>query len=122
MKNDMRRFIILAITLAGAAAGSACGHTPVNPKTTLTTQTQQARVPGEYLVTVAARDKVQAISDLYGQFGIKGIRDLGSNIFLVTLSADPGPARMEQLRGDNADIKAVQPNFVYGTRGIGKAQ
>lgn len=62
---------------------------------------------------------MKTIVDLYGQFGIKGIRDLGHNVFLVTLTADPGPARMEQLRGENAHIQAVQPNFVYGTSGSG---
>lgn len=118
MKSGMRRLVILAFTLAGAAAGSACGGpTPGNLEAAPAAQPQQTRVPGEYLVTLAARGSVKAIVDLYGQFGIKGIRDLGHNVFLVTLTADPGPARMEQLRGENAHIQAVQPNFVYGTRG-----
>lgn len=119
MKSGMRRLVMLAVTLAGAAAGSACGHTPGNPQAAPAAQPQQTRVPGEYLVTLAARDSVKTIVDLYGQFGIKGIRDLGHNVFLVTLTADPGPARMEQLRGENAHIQAVQPNFVYGTSGSG---
>jgi hypothetical protein len=73
-------------------------------------------VPGEYLVTLAARGSVKSIVELYGRFGIKGMQDLGRNVFLVTLTEDPGPARMEQLRGNNARILAVQPNFVYRTR------
>jgi hypothetical protein len=73
-------------------------------------------VPGEYLVTVAARDRVGAIADLYGEFGIKDIRDLGSTVFLLILTEDPGPARMEQVRAGDAQILAVQPNLVYGTR------
>lgn len=117
MKYGMWRLIALAVTLAGAAAGSACGLAPGNPQAAPAAQAQQTRVPGEYLVTVAAQDSVKAIADLYGQFGIKGIQDLGHNIFLVTLAEDPGPARMEQLRGENAHIRAVQPNLVYGTRG-----
>jgi len=56
-------------------------------------------VPGEYLVTLAARADVKAISGLYGRFEITGIRDLGQEVFLVTLKDDPGPAMMEKLRG-----------------------
>ena len=113
----MRGLIALAVTLAGATAVSACGApTPGNPGAAPAVRSQQARVPGEYLVTLAARHRVDAIVDLYGRFGIKSIQDLGNNIFLVTVANDPGPARMEQLRGANANIQAVQPNFVYGTR------
>lgn len=122
MKYGMRRLIALAVTLAGVAAGSACGHTPGNPQAAPKARAQQTRVLGEYLVTLVARDSVKAIVDLYGQFGIKGIQDLGHNIFLVTLTEDPGPAKMEQLRGENAHIHAVQPNFVYGTREPRNAQ
>jgi len=122
MKYGMWRLIALAVTLAGAAAGSACGIAPGNPQAVSAAGAQQTRVPGEYLVTVAAGDVVRAIVDLYGQFGIKDIRDLGHNVFLVTLAEDPGPARMEQLRGESAHIRAVQPNLVYGTRGPGTAR
>lgn len=123
MKYEMGRLIVLAVTLAGAAAGSACGgHTPGDLQAAPTARAQQTRVPGEYVVTLAARENVKAIYDLYGPFGIKSIRDLGGNIFLVTLTEDPGPARMEQLRGESARIRAVQPNFVYGTRGPRNAQ
>ena len=117
MKFGMRRLIALAVTLAGAAAGSACGDAPGNPEAAPAARAQHTRAPGEYLVTLAARDNVKAIIDLYGQFGIKGIQDLGHNIFLLTLTEDPGLATMVQLRGENAHIRAVQPNLVYGTRG-----
>ena len=83
---------------------------------------QQTRVPGEYLVTLAAGAEVRAIADLYGRFGIKSIKDLGNNVFLVNLTEDPGPATMEKLRGENTHIKAVEPNFVYRTQGNGSAR
>ena len=118
MKLGMRRLIALAVTLAGVGAASACGSpAPHAPEPAAAAGARQSRVPGEYLVTVAARNGVEAIAELYGRFGIKGIQDLGHNVFLVTLTEDPGPARMEQLLGGNARIRAVQPNFVYGTRG-----
>jgi hypothetical protein len=83
---------------------------------------RQNRVPGEYLVTLAAEADVKAIAELYGRFGIKGTRGLGRNVFLVKLTEDPGPAKMEELRGQNVQIKAVQPNFVYRASGQGNIQ
>jgi len=83
---------------------------------------RQTRAPGEYLVTLAAGADSKAIADLYGRFGIKGTRDLGRDVFIVTLTQDPGPARMEELRGQSAQIKAVQPNFVYRINERGNIQ
>lgn len=105
MKSGMWRVFVLALALAAATAVSACGGPEL--------RTRQMRVPGEYLVTLVAPDSVKAIVDLYGRFGIEGIRDLGHNRYLVTLTEDPGPARMEQLGSKNDHIQAVQPNFVY---------
>lgn len=91
----------LAIAVAGAAAGYA----------------QQTRAPGEYLVTLAAPAEVKAIADAYGRFGIRGIERLGDNVFLVTLTEDPGPATMEKLRAEDARIRAVEPNLLYRSQG-----
>ena len=123
MKYGMRCFIGLAVALAGAATACACGHTPGNPQAAPAgAWSQQTRVPGEYLITLAEGADGKVIADLYGRFGIKGTKDLGRNIFLVTLAEDPGPARMEELRTQNAHVKAVQPNFVYRIDGSGNAQ
>ncbi|MGH8635225.1 MAG: hypothetical protein ACRET7_13995 [Burkholderiales bacterium] len=119
----MRRLIVFGMAVAGVAAGHACGSSPGNPQTAPAGATsQQTRVPGEYLVTLAAPAEVKAITDLYGRFGIKGIKKLGPNVFLVTLTEDPGPATMEKLRGENARIKAVEPNFVYRAQDSGTAR
>lgn len=115
--------MVLAAALAGMAAGPACGHTPGNPgPTTLDLSSRQARVPGEYLVTLAPGADARAIASLYGTFGIKSMKDLGNNLFLVTLTKDPGPAKMEELRGQNSQVKAIQPNFVYRATGQGNAR
>jgi hypothetical protein len=82
---------------------------------------RQTRVPGEYLVTLAADADVNVIHSLYGRFGIKGIQGLGQNLFLLKLADDPGPARMEELRGQNRQVRAIQPNYAYRT-GRGNAQ
>lgn len=105
------------------AVGPACSQTPCGPApTSMDFSARQTRVPGEYLVTLAAGADSKAIAVLYGRFGIKGIQGLGHNIFLVTLTEDPGPAKIEELRGQNAQIKAVQPNFVYRGNGSGNIQ
>jgi hypothetical protein len=115
MNSGTLRRIALAAILTGAAAACACGPAPGNLEAAPAVRAQQTRVPGEYLVTLAARGEVQAIVERYGRFGIKRIQDLGRNVFLVSLTEDPGPDRMEQLRGDSAHIRAVQPNFAYGS-------
>ena len=118
----MRPLIALAVAVAGASAGCACGDTPGKSQAAAADGgSQQTRVPGEYLVTLAARADVKAISGLYGRFAITGIRDLGHNVFLVTLTDDPGPATMEKLHEGNVHIKSVQPNLVYGIQGPGNA-
>ena len=94
----MRRFVF-AVAVAAVLAGSAWS--------------QQARAPGEYLVTLAAPAEENAIADVYGRFGIRTIKRLANNVFLVTLTEDPGPAAMEKLRAGNARIRSVEPNVLY---------
>jgi hypothetical protein len=79
-------------------------------------------VPGEYIVTLVVPAEAKSIADLYGRFGIKGIKALGDNVFLVVLTEDPGPAAMEQLRRESTHIKTVEPNFTYGAQGGGIAR
>jgi hypothetical protein len=103
---------------AGLVAGSACSQTPSEPASTPADfSSRQTRVPGEYLVTLAAGADAKAIAELYGRFGIKSTQDLGRSLFLVRLTEDPGPAKLEELRGQNAQIQAIQPNFVYRAAG-----
>lgn len=112
--NGMRRTLILVVVLTSMAAGTSCGHAQNNHGSTPEDfSSRQKRVPGEYLVTLAPGADVEVITHLYGQFGIKGMKDIGHNIFHVTLTEDPGPAKMEYLRAQDNRIKAVQPNFVY---------
>ena len=123
MNYGVAYFIGLAVVLAGAAMGSACSHTPGNPEAApKDALSRQTRVPGDYLVTLAEGADVKVIAGLYGRFGIKSTKNLGHNNFLVTLTEDPGPAKMEELRGQRAHVKAVQPNFVYRINGAGNAR
>ena len=106
--------------MAGLAAGAACSQTPRDPAPTpVGSSSRQTRLPGEYLITLAAGADVNAIADLYRPFGIKGTQDLGHNLFLITLTEDPGPAKMEELGRQNKQINAVQPNFGYRANELG---
>lgn len=112
----MQRAIILAVALTGMAAGESCRHAQNDPRATpIDLSSRQQRVPGEYLVALAPGVGVEAIANLYGRFGIKSTKDIGQNTFVVTLTEDPGPARMQELRLLDVRIKAVQPSFVYRT-------
>ncbi|MGK5087084.1 hypothetical protein WDW86_05960 [Bdellovibrionota bacterium FG-2] len=109
----MYRFSALAL-VAAVAGGPACRHTPSAPKVPpIDYASHQTRVPGEYLITLTPGANVKIISELYGLLGIKKIKDLGHNLFQVTLTEDPGPEKIEELRGKNAQIKATQPNAIY---------
>ena len=98
MLSRLRR-AAFAIAVAAAVAGYAWS--------------QHSRAPGEYLVTLAEPAEENAIADVYGRFGIRSIKRLANNVFLVTLTEDPGPVVMEKLRAGSARIKAVEPNLLY---------
>jgi hypothetical protein len=117
VRRGKARRIALAVVVTGLA-GSACSQTPRDPPPgPMDYSSRQTRVPGEYLVTLAAGADVKAIAELYGRFGIRDTQGLGSDVFLVRLAEDPGPATMEELRAQSAQVKAVQPNFVYRING-----
>ncbi len=123
MKHGLLRFISLSAVMLIRGAACASAPLPAAPTPALSSvSAQQNRAPGEYLVTLAPDTDSKAISEVYGQFGIKGIKDLGRNNFLVKLTNDPGSEAMEELRSKDIRIKAIQPNFVYHMMGPGKAQ
>jgi hypothetical protein len=113
----MRRFIAIALALAGAAGGYACSGFAGSPQPAAAgASPQQTRVPGEYLVTLAAPADVKAIADLYGRFRITRLQQLAPGVFLVSVSDDPGPAAMEKLGKEDPRIRAVEPNYLYRTQ------
>jgi hypothetical protein len=114
----MRRLIAYAVAVTCAATGHACAGSAPEPSQAApaVASSPQSRVPGEYLVTVTAPAGVKAVTDLYGRFGIKSIREIAPNLFLMTLAEDPGPATLEALRKGAAQIKAVEPNYRYRTQ------
>jgi hypothetical protein len=74
---------------------------------------ERARVPGEYLVSLAIDTSVDAIADRYGQLGIKEVDALGDEVYLLVLANDPGPREMARLIYDDFRFRMVQPNIIY---------
>jgi hypothetical protein len=106
--------------IAVVFAVSACTHAPVAPspvlaaaKPTPVRVEQQARVPDEYLVTLAPDVDESVITEFYGSFGIKEINALGGETYLLVLTNDPGPQQMEDLIRDDSRFRVVQPNIIY---------
>jgi hypothetical protein len=122
MQRGRRRAIGLVLAMAGLAAGAACSQNARDSAPASLHVSDNQRVPRQYLVTLAPGVDVSAITNVYGRFGIKRTQDLGRNLFLLTLTEDPGPTKMEELRTQNEQIKAVQPNFVYMDKGLRNSQ
>ena len=110
--------VFLGLIVAVTATVSACTHTPPAPVLAAAepepaSSEQQARVPNEYLVTLAPNVDDGIISKYYGRFGIKYLHALAEETFLLILSNDPGPQEMEALIQGDSSIKLVQPNLIY---------
>jgi hypothetical protein len=104
--------VLRAWWLVVAFALSACGHLS-SPTSQASESAGAARVPGEYVVTLAAGEKDVAITERYGRLGIKRMLALGGGVFLLNITNDPGPREMEALSKQDKRIKTVQPNLIY---------
>ena len=121
------RIVSPGLVIAAAVAVSACTHAPVAPSPALATAKpapvraqQQARVPDEYLVTLAPDVDESVIPELYGRFGIKELNALGDETYLLVLANDPGPQEMEDLISDDSRFRAIQPNIIHWANRSGK--
>lgn len=119
-----RRVVTVGLAIAAAVAISACTHAPVAPSHAAPERSvQQARVPDEYLVTLAPDVDERVISEFYGRFGIKELDALGDETYLLVVTNDPGPQEMEDLISEDARFRAVHPNIIYwANRSIRKAK
>lgn len=71
------------------------------------------RLPGSYIVTLAADGTQDAIRKAYADLGVESIKALGENRFAVRLATDPGPEEITRRAQSERAIKAVQPNYIY---------
>jgi hypothetical protein len=104
------------LIVAVMAMVSACAQIPQTPAAAAPEPARsepQARVPNEYLITLAPDVDDRIISKYYGRFGIKYLHALAEETFLLILSNDPGPREMESLIHGDSRIKLVQPNIIY---------
>ncbi len=119
MYSDLRNLVLSTLV---AASTAACGHASASPPAAATKgpvpaqlvpAAEPTRAAGGYLVTLVSGADARVISDVYGRFGIKGVNAMGSGMFHLILSEDPGPAKMEEIGKQDPRIKAVQPNYIY---------
>ena len=120
----MTRHVLFALLLGASALSCACRQPTPSPPVAAASSAPatgglagppdgQARVPRQYLVTVAAAAGEAAVRELCGRFGITALKLLGNDVYLVTLAEDPGLATLEELGRHDARVRAVQPNLVY---------
>lgn len=109
----MRRLPALLAFAICAVSVLGCGPVSSQPTGGAGMRSEKIRVPGEYLITASAGTTAEVISGIYGQFGIKSIKNLGQNVYLLALMQDPGLEAMEKLRAQTSHIEAIQPNFTY---------
>ncbi|MBI5006444.1 MAG: hypothetical protein HZB95_04890 [Nitrosomonadales bacterium] len=121
-----RKVNAVSLALVGAMLITvpACTRAPVAvPPTAQTSHDladRQARVPDEYLVTLAPDVGESVITERYGRFGIRELNALGGETFLLILQNDPGPGEMADLVREDARFVAVQPNLIYWANRSGK--
>lgn len=114
-----RNIVSLGMCAAMMFALSACtSNLPVETKNTagrlpVMEVEERARVPGEYLVSLATDTSEEAIVDRYSQLGIKEVNALGDETYLLVLANDPGPREMTRLIDDDFRFRLVQPNIIY---------
>lgn len=53
------------------------------------------------------------LRELYADYGIREIIDLGGNRFLIKLTSDPGLDVIQRKGSESGKVKAAQPNFMY---------
>jgi hypothetical protein len=113
-----KRIALPGLIVAVMVMVSACVHTPTEHVSSADKQVPakaeiQARVPNEYLVTLAPEASDAVITEYFGRFGIKYVHVLEEETFLMILNNDPGPQELEGLIQNESRIKVVQPNLIY---------
>jgi len=110
---------MVALSLTGIACSNSSNGPAQEPADI---SSQQTRMMGQYLITLAPGTDPKAIDERYGRFQIKSTQSLGRDIYLVVLAEDPGPNQMRELAAGSVKIKSVQPNFTYRANVPGIAQ
>ena len=108
------------VVLVASACHRAPASAPAAIPSTHELADRQARVPNEYLVTLAPEVQESALAELFGHFGIKESQALGGETYLLILTNDPGPGEMRDLVRNDSRVQTVQPNLIYWANRSGK--
>lgn len=76
------------------------------------------QVAGEYVFTVHAGGNAAVLRQLYSEYGVREVTDLGMNLFLIRLNRDPGLDEIKRKGLESGKVKDVQPNFAYRSDGV----
>ena len=70
------------------------------------------RVSGEYIVFVKQGTHPDTLKDIFENYTVIAIKDLGRGRFWIKLKIDPGPPVIEQEGMKTDIIKHIQPNYI----------
>ena len=79
-------------------------------------KTQTKKKLTEYIIVLNKAAKLDTAIGSLKKYGVQVVRNMKKNRFVISLNNDPG---IEQLQKDilnSADIKHIQPNFIYKTQ------
>jgi hypothetical protein len=105
--------LLVAIALVSlAACGGESSEKPPAPLER-GSGTVQDRVPGEYVITVRSGGDADLLRDLYEEYGVRDVSEIGPDLFLLKLKEDPGVDEIRRKGIESGKVSAVQPNFIY---------
>jgi hypothetical protein len=87
----------------------------LEPRTITTQPATENRVPGQYIVTLRKGGSSETLTEVFNKYGIKSIKDLSKDRYLITLKQDPGPESITKQAATSSVIEYVQPNYIYRT-------
>lgn len=114
MNCGVRHIPLIGLIACQVMALPACAQTSMLPEPAAEHASAQprARVPNEYLVTLAPDENESVISQYYGRYGIKYVHLLEEDTFLLVVSDDPGPQEMAAQASKESRIRVIQPNLI----------
>src|SRR5208337_552797 len=71
---------------------------------------------GEYIITMAKDVRPDFIIKYFSQYeviSVKAMEYAGENVYLLKIRKDPGPEEMQKKSAASANIKSIQPNYIY---------
>ena len=114
----MIRILFSCIFLCGMAVAGCTDSTNqknLEPRTITTQPATENRVPGQYLVTLKEGGSSETLTEVFNQYGIKSIKSLAKDRYLITLEQDPGPEEIAKQAATSSEIESAQPNYIYRT-------